>query len=101
VTVPARSLFIFIGASPKTDWLGDLVMRDSQGFIYTGPDLTATLLKSWPLERPPFLLETCIPGIFAAGDVRYGSVKRVASGVGEGAIAVQFIHRYLANLAIV
>jgi thioredoxin reductase (NADPH) len=99
-TVPARSLFIFIGASPQTDWLADLVARDAQGFIHTGPDLAShgQLPKGWPLDRPPFLLETSIPGIFAAGDVRSGSVKRVASGVGEGAIAVQFIHRHLANL---
>jgi thioredoxin reductase (NADPH) len=98
--VPARSLFIFIGASPRTDWLADLVARDSQGFLLTGPDLSDSgqAPKGWPLERLPFLLETSIPGIFAAGDVRSGSVKRVASGVGEGAIAVQFIHRYLANL---
>jgi thioredoxin reductase (NADPH) len=105
-TVPARSLFIFIGASPKTEWLADLVARDAQGFIYTGADVVSPMAAEsgssrsahWPLERPPFLLETSIPGIFAAGDVRYGSVKRVASGVGEGSIAVQFIHRYLTNV---
>jgi thioredoxin reductase (NADPH) len=105
-TVPARSLFIFIGASPKTEWLADLVARDAQGFIYTGADVVSPVAGQathqnqghWSLERPPFLLETSIPGIFAAGDVRSGSVKRVASGVGEGSIAVQFIHRYLANV---
>ncbi|HIK15173.1 MAG TPA: FAD-dependent oxidoreductase [Leptolyngbyaceae cyanobacterium M33_DOE_097] len=100
-TVAARSLFIFIGASPKTDWLHGIVERDAQGFILTGADLLLSdgqLPKSWPLTRPPFLLETSVPGIFAAGDVRSASVKRVASGVGEGSIAVQFVHRYLANL---
>jgi thioredoxin reductase (NADPH) len=99
-TVPARSLFIFIGASPKTDWLDSVVERDAQGFILTGPDLTLNgkSPRGWNLERPPFLLEASVPGIFAAGDVRYGSIKRVASGVGEGAISVQFIHRYLAKV---
>jgi len=99
-TVPAASLFIFIGASPRTDWLDGVVKRDRQGFILTGSDLMfkGDRPKGWTLERDPFLLETNIPGIFAAGDVRYGSVKRVASGVGEGAIAVQFIHRYLSKV---
>jgi len=99
-TVPAKSLFIFIGASPQTDWIGDLVERDPQGFILTGPDLMreGKRPRGWTPDRDPFLLETNVPGIFAAGDVRYGSIKRVASGVGEGAIAVQFIHRYLAKV---
>jgi thioredoxin reductase (NADPH) len=99
-TVSARSLFIFIGASPKTDWLDGAIERDAQGFILTGPDLilNGKSPRGWNLERPPFLLEASVPGIFAAGDVRYGSIKRVASGVGEGAIAVQFIHRYLARV---
>jgi thioredoxin reductase (NADPH) len=99
-TVPARSLFIFIGASPKTDWLDGVVERDAQGFILTGPDLipNGKSPRGWNLERPPFLLEASVPGIFAAGDVRSGSIKRVASGVGEGSIAVQFIHRYLAKV---
>ncbi|MBN3922901.1 FAD-dependent oxidoreductase [Nostoc sp. NMS4] len=98
--VPARSLFIFIGASPKTDWLDGVIQRDAQGFIITGPDLmhNGKSPRGWPLERSPFLLETNIPGIFAAGDVRYGSIKRVASGVGEGSIAIQFVHRYLSNV---
>jgi thioredoxin reductase (NADPH) len=96
-TVPATSLFIFIGASPRTDWLDGVVERDANGFILTGPDLMreGKRPQGWRLDRDPFLLETNVPGIFAVGDVRYGSVKRVASGVGEGAIAVQFIHRYL------
>lgn len=99
-TVSARSLFIFIGASPKTDWLDGVIQRDAQGFIITGPDLVhnGKSPRGWNLERSPFLLETNIPGIFAAGDVRYGSIKRVASGVGEGSIAIQFVHRYLSNV---
>lgn len=99
-TVDATSLFIFIGAMPKTDWLPDQVERDERGFICTGMDLLreGKPPKTWTLDRQPFLLETSVPGIFAAGDVRQGSVKRVASGVGEGAIAVQLIHQYLSRL---
>ncbi|MEH1908330.1 FAD-dependent oxidoreductase [Nostoc sp.] len=99
-TLPARSLFIFIGATPKTDWLDGVIQRDAQGFIITGPDLihNGKSPPSWRLERSPFLLESSVPGIFAAGDVRYGSIKRVASGVGEGSIAIQFVHRYLSNV---
>jgi len=98
--LPAASLFIFIGASPGTDWLDGTVERDKQGFVLTGPDLMpeGKRPRGWHLDRDPFLLETNVPGIFAAGDVRYGSVKRVASGVGEGAIAVQFVHRYLSKV---
>jgi thioredoxin reductase (NADPH) len=97
--VDSNFLFVFIGAAPQTDWLGDQVVRDSHGFIVTGPDLDpARDLKAWPLERPPFLLEASVPGVFAAGDVRHESVKRVASAVGEGSVAVTFIHRYLASL---
>ncbi|MEL6930195.1 MAG: FAD-dependent oxidoreductase [Cyanobacteria bacterium J06600_6] len=99
-TVPATSLFIFIGAVPKTDWLDGVVRRDERGFIYTGSDFKSEgkLPTDWKLDREPFLLEASVPGIFVAGDVRHGSVKRVASGVGEGSISVQFIHRYLAKL---
>ncbi|MDZ4767749.1 MAG: FAD-dependent oxidoreductase [Chloroflexota bacterium] len=96
----AAGLFVFIGAMPLTDWLAGVVERDQRGFLLTGSDLIRDGLppKSWKLARPPFLLETSVPGIFAAGDVRYGSVKRVASAVGEGSIAVQFIHQYLGDL---
>ena len=98
--VPASSMFIFIGALPRTDWLGDAVERDDRGFILTGPDLMqgGERPKKWTLDRDPFLLETNIPGVFAVGDVRHGSVKRVASGVGEGSVAVQFIHQYLSKV---
>lgn len=98
--VPASSIFIFIGAQPRTDWLAGLVERDDRGFILTGPDLIrdGERPKEWTLDRDPFLLETNVPGIFAVGDVRHGSVKRVASGVGEGSVAVQFIHQYLSKV---
>ena len=97
---PSSGLFIFIGASPRTDWLDGVGARDRYGFLYTGLDFSRSdgELASWNLKRPPFLLETSVPGIFAAGDVRAGSVKRVASAVGEGSIAVQFIHQYLAEV---
>lgn len=98
--VPASAMFIFIGAMPQTDWLSEVVERDNLGFILTGPDLMreAERPKGWMLDRDPFLLETNVPGIFAVGDVRHGSVKRVASGVGEGSVAVQFIHQYLSKV---
>jgi thioredoxin reductase (NADPH) len=99
-SVPATAMFIFIGALPQTEWLGNLVERDDRGFILTGPDLMrdGARPKGWPLDRDPFLLETNVPGLFAVGDVRHGSVKRVASGVGEGSVAVQFIHQYLSKV---
>ena len=98
--VPASAMFIFIGALPRTEWLSGIVERDERGFLRTGPDLMngGTRPKSWKLERDPFLLETNVPGIFAVGDVRHGSVKRVASSVGEGSVAVQFIHQYLSKV---
>jgi thioredoxin reductase (NADPH) len=102
-TLPTKSLFIFIGAQPHTDWLAGKVERDEHGFILSGPDLLRDGRKhlhspGWTIARDPFLLETSVPGVFVAGDARRGSVKRVASSVGEGAIAVQFIHQYLSKL---
>jgi thioredoxin reductase (NADPH) len=99
-TVPAAGLFIFIGAAPNTDWLSGTVMRDPNGFVLSGPDLKidGKLPKFWEQPREPFLLETSLPGVFVAGDVRHGSVKRAASAVGEGSISVQFVHQYLAQV---
>ena len=99
--VPAKSLFIYIGALPSTDWLGSLVQRDARGFILSGPDLLrdGKRPQGWSIDRDPSLLESSVPGIFVVGDVRHGSVKRVASGVGEGAVAIQFVHQYLAKVS--
>jgi thioredoxin reductase (NADPH) len=99
-TVPACSLFIFIGAEPRTDWLANQVARDNRGFILTGADLlnNGKPPASWTLDRDPGLLETSVPGIFAVGDVRHGSTKRVASGVGEGSVAISFVHQYLSKV---
>ncbi len=92
-------LFVFIGASPRTDWLGGQVVRDPKGFLVTGPDLLASAdAARWPLTRAPFALEASVPGVFAAGDVRLDSMKRVASAVGEGAMSVYLVHRYLATV---
>ena len=94
---PAKYLFVFLGAAPRTDWLSGVVACDTKGYILTGPDLDPKAhLRDWPLERPPYLLETNVPGIFACGDARHASVKRVASAVGEGSVAVSFIHQVLA-----
>lgn len=91
-------LFVYIGASPRTDWLGDSVARDGRGFILTGQDLlTSSSSTPWPLSRSPYALETSLPGVLAAGDVRLDSMKRVASAVGEGAMTVYLVHRYLAS----
>ena len=97
-TRKAASVFIFIGAEPRTDWLPGVLARDNKGFLLAGPDLKSKARESWKLDRDPYLLETSIPGIFVAGDVRHGSVKRCASAVGEGSIAIQFVHQYLAAL---
>jgi thioredoxin reductase (NADPH) len=110
----AASLFVFIGAVPGTEWLPDSILRDEKGFVLAGPDLIGSDLAGpdsvgtekkasgrfasiWKEKRPPYLLESSVPGIFVAGDVRHGSVKRAASAVGEGSIAVQFAHQYLAS----
>ncbi len=97
--VATNWLFVFIGAAPRTDWLGSEILRDEKGFVLTGPDLLiSSQSASWPLARAPFALETSLPGVFAAGDVRLDSMKRVASAVGEGAMSVYLIHRYLATM---
>ena len=88
----ADACFVFIGASPRTDWLEGVIARDERGFILAGRDAQAA---GWPLEREPFVLETTVPGVFVAGDVRARSIKRVASAVGEGSMAVSLIHEYL------
>ena len=97
-SVPSSWLFIFIGASPRTDWLGPQIVRDEKGFVVTGQDLLLADSARWRLPRPPFGLETSVPGVFAAGDVRLNSMKRVASAVGEGAMSVYLVHRYLATI---
>jgi len=94
-SVSADALFVLIGSQPRTEWLGDTVARDQWGFILTGPDLPTSTNHDWPPGRPPLLLETSLPGVFASGDVRQGSVKRVASAVGEGAATIPLVHRYL------
>lgn len=93
----AAALFVLIGAEPHTRWLPEEIVRDEQGFVVTGQDLMrdGKLPPAWALERPPMALETSLPGVFAAGDVRHRSVKRVASAVGEGSIAIQLIHGHL------
>ena len=90
----ADACFVFIGAAPRTDWLEGVVARDERGFILAGPDAQA---DGWPLKRDPYLLETSVPGVFVAGDVRARSIKRVASAVGEGSMAVSLIHQYLVD----
>ena len=96
-TVDAQMLFLFIGAAPLTDWLEGVVVRDSAGFVVAGPDLAADgdRPRGWELDRMPYHLETSVPGVFVAGDARSESAKRVASAVGEGALAVMLVHRYL------
>jgi thioredoxin reductase (NADPH) len=95
--VDSGYLFVFIGAAPRTDWLDGVLLRDEHGFVQTGPDLLRENERppGWSLERDPYYMESSIPGVFVAGDVRAASVKRVASAVGEGAMAVTLVHRYL------
>ena len=96
-TVPAGHLFVFIGGEPRTSWLDGVLVRDDRGFLPTGPGLVDDGHRpgGWALDREPYLLESSVPGVFVAGDVRAESVKRVASAVGEGALAVTLVHRYL------
>jgi thioredoxin reductase (NADPH) len=94
--VAAAAVFVLIGADPRTDWLGDAVRRDAQGFVLTGIDVPG---EGWPLERAPLPFETSLPGVFAVGDVRYGAIRRVAGAVGEGSVAVGSVRRYLAEAA--
>ncbi len=98
-TVPASHLFVFIGAAPRTEWLDGVLARDRRGFLPTGPDLVVDGARppGWPLQRDPYFLESSVPGVFVAGDVRAQSVKRVASAVGEGAMAVTLVHRFLGD----
>jgi thioredoxin reductase (NADPH) len=98
-SVPADALFVLIGSQPRTQWLGDAIARDQWGSVITGPDLLAAGGHHWPPGRPPLPLETSLPGVFAAGDVRQGSVKRVASAVGEGAATIPLVHHYLQTTA--
>lgn len=101
-TLPASALFLFIGAAPRTEWVAGMLERDEFGFLLTGPDLPRERgrVRGWALDRDPFLLETNIPGVLVAGDVRHGSTKRVATAVGEGAMAVRFVHEYLSSIPI-
>jgi thioredoxin reductase (NADPH) len=94
---PARALFVFIGAKPSTEWVQDLILCDKRGFMLTGRDLVTDprFAASWKRDREPYLLETCVPGVFAAGDNRVGAMARVASAVGEGSMAIKFVHEYL------
>jgi thioredoxin reductase (NADPH) len=94
--VAAAAVFVLIGAEPRTEWLRDLILRDERGYILTGRDVPAQV---WPLARPPLPFETSMPGVFAVGDARHGSVKRVAGAVGEGSVAVGSVHQYLAEVA--
>jgi len=98
-TVPIRHVFMMTGANPNTGWLENCVALDEKGFVKTGPDLLPSDLAAsrWPLRRPPLLFETNQPGVFAVGDVRAGSVKRVAAAVGEGSVCIQLVHKVLAE----
>jgi thioredoxin reductase (NADPH) len=96
-TVPAKALFIYIGTKPGTEWLGDTVLKNENGFILTGSDLRRekAFQAAWKLDREPFLPETSVPGIFASGDVRYGAMTGISAAVGEGSMAIRFVRKYL------
>jgi thioredoxin reductase (NADPH) len=94
--LPIRAAFVFIGQAPRTEWLADQLQRDEQGFVLTGREIQPS--PDWTAERSPFVLETSLAGVFAAGDVRAGSIKRIASATGEGAMAVSLVHQHLAAL---
>ena len=98
-TVPMRHVFMMTGANPNTEWLEGCIALDEKGFVKAGPDLSPADLAAsgWPLQRPPLLFETSRPGVFAVGDVRAGSVKRVAAAVGEGSVCIQLVHKVLAE----
>jgi thioredoxin reductase (NADPH) len=102
-TEPTGAVFILIGADAKTGWLPATIVRDERGYVCTGRDMLEVIesqgggAATWTLERDPYLLETSVPGVFAAGDVRHGSIKRCASGVGEGSMSIAFVHHYLAG----
>jgi thioredoxin reductase (NADPH) len=93
--VPADALFVFIGAAPRSDWLAGTIDRDDEGFLLSGLDYLTGVPEDWPLDRRPYPLETRVPGVFVAGDVRKGSVKRLTVAAGEGAMAIDLVHRYL------
>jgi thioredoxin reductase (NADPH) len=93
--VETSTLFVYIGAAPQTEWLDGVLVRDEKGFVLAGPELQDRADVAWGLERAPYLLETSVSGVFVAGDVRAGSVKRVGAAVGEGSMAIQFIHEHL------
>jgi thioredoxin reductase (NADPH) len=93
--VPADALFVFIGAAPRSDWLAGTIDRDDEGFLLCGLDYLTGVPEDWPLDRRPYPLETRVPGVFVAGDVRKGSVKRLTVAAGEGAAAIDQVHRYL------
>jgi thioredoxin reductase (NADPH) len=99
VQAPADALFVFIGAAPRSEWLAGTLDRDENGFLLSGYDYVCGGPEAWPLERRPYLLETRVPGVFVAGDVRRDSTKRMTSAAGEGAMAVEFVHRYLRETA--
>ena len=99
-SVPADGLFVLIGSQPRTEWLGEGLARDRQGFILTGQDVLDAPGAYWPADRQPLPRETSLPGVFAAGDVRRGAIKRVASAVGEGANTIPLVHRYLEGIAV-